>query len=190
MKKPPDPTLTLDTPFPRRSQRLSLGAVDDSLSSLFEFSSHLAYPLWPQSPWISGIDEYLSSSSRPWYCELSAHHYHAINGEIVWVMVYLPSFLFMMVTKEKPFSESGQIRWILYQILHLHPPTVFMVICYSGDQIFHSECKVTDSQRLLKFVWALTRSSGNFILPSNEANVKGYMYLHSSKSGVLAPFSN
>jgi len=156
MKKPPDPTLILDSLFPRRSQRLSLGAVDDSLPSLFEFSSHLAYPLWPQSPWISGIDEYLSSSSRPWYCESSAHHYHAINGEIVWVMVYLPSFLFMMVTAEKHFSESGQIRWVLYRILQLHspshpsllrqlPPTVFMVIYYSGGQLFHSECKVTDS---------------------------------------------
>ena len=202
MNKPPDPTLTLDTSFPRHSQRPSLGAVDDT-PSLFMSSSHLVYPFWRQSQSISCIDEYPSCTYRSLYFESSEHHYQAISCEILWVMVYWKppaSILFIMAEEEKPFSESRQICWVLYQISHLTspshmnlhcqpPPTVFMAIRYSGGLIFHSVCKVTNSQRLPRSSWEPTRSTGDFLLQSKDAKVKGYTYPHSSKSGVLIPFS-
>ena len=191
MKKPPDPTLTLGLPLPRRSPRLAYGAIDGFYPSQTELSPPSAYPLWLQSSWISGINEYLSFPSSLWYGESSTHSSYVTSSELLWIMVYLLSCLFMKVMVAKSSSKYGQICCVLIRILQLYAPpqpslhrqlptTVVMAFCYSDGQILHSESLMIESQRALRSARVLTRSSGNFLFPSFTAHVNGYKIFHLS----------
>uniref|UniRef100_A0A7C9DH00 Uncharacterized protein n=1 Tax=Opuntia streptacantha TaxID=393608 RepID=A0A7C9DH00_OPUST len=170
MNKPPDPRITLDAPFPfRRFPPQPDHDSPDLLAVLVERFPLLAYLPWSHGPSRFGSDL---------YCESPIHHFPAFNRAIPWVMVIWKlslSNLFMIRDAKHPSCEIWQILWNPYKILHLipnstmnhhchPPPTVFMAICYSDDQIFCRRSMVFSPPHLSRFGRKLTRSRANLRL--------------------------